>query len=938
MLNRKIYTIFFAFSLWAALFIYGCGDDSTSSATEQNGNAFIYDTVYVNDSVFNIDTLKILDTLYRIDTVFVDSIIGVLVLNHDTIYLKDSAVIADTAKMKSVLSFKELKYCFDEWEGNRVYTVTSGYTYVCKDEQWVLDRTEPYALTNGTITGVAQKGPFMFHSVINLTELYGDSLSKTTRSYTDEVSGNKGDFVIPAVTLENGIVSMEASGRYYNEVTGTWTTTYMTLQSLVEISAGDQKKVGRTKANINILTHLEYDRVLKLYRMGYSLAAAKKQAQQEIMNAFGFPTKITNAEDLDLFSTANNNGVLMTISLLFLRDLSDSLTAEEISHFRQDIAEDGLWQDSAQKIAMADWAYSFDKNIVRASVSSWNIAEIAYFDNSMNDFWQNAYGIGKCTSTRNAEVMKNQNPNSSNKDRYFICRYGSAWDSATTYEKDTYGWKNDEMGAVKKGSATDSFYVYNGTWSYDPLQTLFQKCDSTKIGMILLDTLSNLYKICRESGIDDATALEYNTYQWEAGTPGEIKTGSVNPDYYYYYVADSAWREAKTVEVDTYQWEDGVDGDVKMGSVNTTYYYVWDSDESAWRASASTQESDLGACTQTIEGVLKTYGSTYYTCHSRTWTLSTDLEIDTYGWEAGTDGELKIGSVNTRNCYIYSVDSWQATATTMCDTYGWADGTEGEFKAGNINTTIIYVWDSDESAWREAKDEFEKNYGACTTNREGEELTIKAYTVSCTEKEWVRATFTDSRDGQKYTYVTIGTQTWMAENLNFVPTVESGQSWCYAGSNPVLSTSPCTERGRYYRWNAALNKTRSSCGYGASCSYSTPIQGLCPAGWHIPTRAEWNTLISFVQTEYSNAVYALRATTTWTTSDNATDDYGFDLKAYGSNPYSNGSFSNVGARAEFWTADQSSSNYGYYIYFTYSSNSTTTADKDDARPIRCVKD
>lgn len=416
------------------------------------------------------------------------------------------------------------------------------------------------------------------------------------------------------------------------------------------------------------------------------------------------------------------------------------------------------------------------------------------------------------------------------------------------------------MGAVKKGSATDSFYVYNGTWSYDPLQTLFQKCDSTKIGMILLDTLSNLYKICRESGIDDATALEYNTYQWEAGTPGEIKTGSVNPDYYYYYVADSAWREAKTVEVDTYQWEDGVDGDVK------------------------------------------------------------------------------IGSVNTGNCYIYSVDSWQATATTMCDTYGWADGTEGEFKAGNINTTIIYVWDSDESAWREAKDEFEKNYGACTTNREGEEIPVKACTMSCTEKEWSRATFTDSRDGQKYTYVTIGTQTWMAENLNFVPTVESGQSWCYAGSSPVQSTSPCSERGRYYRWNAALNKTRSSCGYGASCSYSTPIQGSCPAGWHIPTRAEWNTLISFVQTEYSNAVYALRATTTWTTSDNATNDYGFDLKAYGSNPYSNGSFSNVGSRADYWTADQYSSNNGYYIYFSSSSSTTEYADKDDARNIRCVKD
>ncbi|MDR2693532.1 MAG: hypothetical protein LBB74_04875, partial [Chitinispirillales bacterium] len=78
--------------------------------------------------------------------------------------------------------------------------------------------------------------------------------------------------------------------------------------------------------------------------------------------------------------------------------------------------------------------------------------------------------------------------------------------------------------------------------------------------------------------------------------------------------------------------------------------------------------------------------------------------------------------------------------------------------------------------------------------------------------------FTDTRDGRKYRVVKIGNQRWMAQNLNY-QTADS--SWCYGNDN-----SNCDTYGRLYAWSAA--KT------------------ACPAGWHLPSRAEWDILSNFV--------------------------------------------------------------------------------------------
>ena len=79
--------------------------------------------------------------------------------------------------------------------------------------------------------------------------------------------------------------------------------------------------------------------------------------------------------------------------------------------------------------------------------------------------------------------------------------------------------------------------------------------------------------------------------------------------------------------------------------------------------------------------------------------------------------------------------------------------------------------------------------------------------------------FVDPRDGQTYDIVTIGTQTWFAQNLNY----DTGDdaSACYDDNS-----ENCFIYGRLYT------------GVGA--------QTVCPEGWHLPSKEEWETLIDYL--------------------------------------------------------------------------------------------
>ena len=170
--------------------------------------------------------------------------------------------------------------------------------------------------------------------------------------------------------------------------------------------------------------------------------------------------------------------------------------------------------------------------------------------------------------------------------------------------------------------------------------------------------------------------------------------------------------------------------------------------------------------------------------------------------------------------------------------------------------------------------------------------------------------------GDNYTYtgrtVTIGGQTWMAENLNRA----TANSKCYNND-----ASNCAKYGRLYTWNDALS--------------------ACPAGWHLPSDGEWTALTDAVGGA-STAGRKLKSVDGWEYYSDATkgtDDYGFSALP-GGNGSSDGSFSNAGLNGYWWSATEvgaSSARYRYmnyniaYVDWSYSGKTLLCS-------VRCVMD
>jgi len=205
-----------------------------------------------------------------------------------------------------------------------------------------------------------------------------------------------------------------------------------------------------------------------------------------------------------------------------------------------------------------------------------------------------------------------------------------------------------------------------------------------------------------------------------------------------------------------------------------------------------------------------------------------------------------------------------------------------------------------------------------------------------------KAQFCDSRDGKKYVYVKIGTQTWMAENLNYAI---SG-SKCSNGNNMVMSdenTPICDTYGRLYNWATAMAiaSTYNTTSYIAS----TKHRGICPVGWHIPSHDEWYTLLNTVG---SSPGTKLKTASVWEHSSGiplGTDEYGFSaLPGGGGN--SAGAFSTLNLTGYWWSSSELSSNINYYRELAYTrvmSSNNENADyihggKSQVYSVRCLQD
>ncbi|MDR2594699.1 MAG: hypothetical protein LBC87_08020 [Fibromonadaceae bacterium] len=195
-----------------------------------------------------------------------------------------------------------------------------------------------------------------------------------------------------------------------------------------------------------------------------------------------------------------------------------------------------------------------------------------------------------------------------------------------------------------------------------------------------------------------------------------------------------------------------------------------------------------------------------------------------------------------------------------------------------------------------------------------------------------------------YRTVEIGTQIWMAENLN----CDVAGSRCYGEDGVVLPLpkhtlsdtevqANCVKYGRLYDWSTAM-ALPSSCN-SSSCKVGTKHQGICPSGWHIPSRDEWTTLINFVG---SGANTKLMSTSGWLGSK-GTDDYGFSALPGGYYGISSQDyyFNYIGEKGYWWSSSEDKDFYDsasgrcmdYYSEDTYYSFSR----KSSFFSIRCLQ-
>jgi uncharacterized protein (TIGR02145 family) len=197
----------------------------------------------------------------------------------------------------------------------------------------------------------------------------------------------------------------------------------------------------------------------------------------------------------------------------------------------------------------------------------------------------------------------------------------------------------------------------------------------------------------------------------------------------------------------------------------------------------------------------------------------------------------------------------------------------------------------------------------------------------------VAGTVTDY-DGNVYPTVTIGNQVWMAANLRVkhfrdgsaIPDVSDSSAWA-ALTTPAYcsyenSTTNATTYALLYNW-AAVTDTRN----------------LAPAGWHVPTDAEWQTLVTYLGTGAGGKLKST-GTTLWNTPNSgASNSTGFNGIPGGDRSY-NSVFHYIGMYGCFWTTTESTSTEGIEFVLTYSSSNVTRMaySKGLGLSIRCVKD
>ncbi|MBO5423468.1 MAG: hypothetical protein J6A06_06730 [Fibrobacteraceae bacterium] len=775
----------------------------------------------------------------------------------------------------------------------------------------ILD-SEKIAISLGEVSGVTQKGPFLAGATVSVREMEdGRTLTQTGNSFDGKILNDKGEFKINARMLVSQYVMLQARGHYRNEVTGENSGSELTLFAITDVN-------DRNIVNVNLLTHLEYERVVYLVtKQKMKVRAAKRQAQKEVFGLLNIDaTGFSNSEDLNIAGASDEDGALLAFSLMFQGDRDVGELSELLTKIGVDMMEDGTWDDAKKRMEIADWCASADSagrlSVIRNNVRNWGLSSVVpNFEQFVRNYWYTEYGLGICSEdsvgiVKSASAGKHKN----SKVRY-VCSAGGTWDVASDIAKDIYGWQDSTDGALKSGIVTGNIYVFDSLGIYG------------NAGWRLASDIEKENGGCRKEMF------------------GEIRRDTKNGGFYQCQETSHRWALVNNnLLIDTQKWGASDDGYAKWGDSigvvtnGSKICYVYDTSATykGWRKGTN-EDCTLGlmGCTQGRAGRMQlAENGSFYNCASNQWTKVTDrVSYNTEGWACldSNDGELRLGLYNTDVYFTCDGNAWRESSTNeeiycrenglcnactqnrrgaflenesvqlICDDAVWRTPNCAELATKGLcldndstvvwaceedgNTKIDYICSND--SWHPIN--FPLEYGL----EDWEKKKAEYYTAETHPDATYGEDLVDSRDGNVYKTVYINGLRWMAENLRYVDSNTTinlkGNIGCPSydeGLNifdyPVIDIKNCQIGGALYSWTAIMNIDKKWLDADASSLINAQHQGICPEGWHVPNDGEWYTLAKnnfSNESKYTNDLFAVGRNYGW--NSYTTDKLGFSI-------------------------------------------------------------
>jgi hypothetical protein len=164
--------------------------------------------------------------------------------------------------------------------------------------------------------------------------------------------------------LVSQYVLLKADGYYFNEVTGQNSNSTLSLYALTDIT-------DKTSVNVNVLSHLEKERIEYLLSSGQAFSDAKTQAEQEILSIFSISKPdIADFDLLNISEAGDNNAILLAISIITQGYRTESELSDLLANIDTDIRQDGVLNSSSLGSFLINDAKLIDLSQIRTNIES----------------------------------------------------------------------------------------------------------------------------------------------------------------------------------------------------------------------------------------------------------------------------------------------------------------------------------------------------------------------------------------------------------------------------------------------------------------------------------------------------------------------------------------------------------------------------------------